>query len=60
MLNEVKKGERDDGQKKIFAEKLINQFEAESTCYYGSARLWDDGIILPSQTRKVLGYLIFI
>lgn len=36
-------------------EKLSNKFEKESNGYYGSARLWDDGVILPQETRKVLG-----
>jgi len=31
------------------------QFEAQSTPYYATARLWDDGIIEPQQTRDVLG-----
>jgi 3-methylcrotonyl-CoA carboxylase beta subunit len=30
------------------------QYEAEGHPYYGSARLWDDGIIEPAQTRRVL------
>jgi len=34
---------------------LIEQFERESTAYYSSSRLWDDGIIDPAQTRNVLG-----
>ncbi|GJN87647.1 hypothetical protein Rhopal_000602-T1 [Rhodotorula paludigena] len=36
-------------------EQLREQIEKESEAVFGSARLWDDGIILPSQTRKVLG-----
>jgi 3-methylcrotonyl-CoA carboxylase beta subunit len=31
------------------------QYEAEGHPYFGTARLWDDGIIEPSDTRKVLG-----
>jgi 3-methylcrotonyl-CoA carboxylase beta subunit len=31
------------------------QFEEQSTSYYATARLWDDGIIEPWQTRDVLG-----
>jgi 3-methylcrotonyl-CoA carboxylase beta subunit len=31
------------------------QFEEQSDPYYATARLWDDGIIEPSQTRDVLG-----
>ena len=31
------------------------QFEQQSDPYYATARLWDDGIIEPAQTRDVLG-----
>ena len=31
------------------------QYEAEGHPYYGTARLWDDGIIEPADTRKVIG-----
>jgi 3-methylcrotonyl-CoA carboxylase beta subunit len=30
------------------------QYEAEGQPYYGSARLWDDGIIAPADTRRVV------
>ena len=30
------------------------RYEAESEAYYATARLWDDGIIEPEQTRDVL------
>ncbi|MFH6785142.1 MULTISPECIES: carboxyl transferase domain-containing protein [Methylobacterium] len=30
-------------------------FEEEGSPYYATARLWDDGIILPEETRRVLG-----
>lgn len=36
-------------------EKIRQQYEAQSQAYYSSARLWDDGIIDPADTRKVLG-----
>ncbi|GAA5900294.1 hypothetical protein JCM6882_002299 [Rhodosporidiobolus microsporus] len=36
-------------------EKLREQIERESEAGYGSARLWDDGLILPRETRTVLG-----
>ena len=32
-----------------------DQFDRESSPYFATARLWDDGIILPSETRRVLG-----
>ncbi|MEL6289012.1 MAG: carboxyl transferase domain-containing protein, partial [Pseudomonadota bacterium] len=31
------------------------QFEAEGNPYHATARLWDDGIIAPSETRRVVG-----
>jgi 3-methylcrotonyl-CoA carboxylase beta subunit len=33
---------------------LVEQFENESTAYYSSSRLWDDGIIDPAETRDIL------
>ena len=35
------------------------QFDIQSSPYYASARLWDDGIIDPVQTRRVLGLSLF-
>lgn len=34
---------------------ILEKFEHESSSYYSSARLWDDGIIDPADTRRVLG-----
>lgn len=34
---------------------IIDQFEKEGSPYYSTARLWDDGIIDPAHTRKILG-----
>ncbi|KAK9759325.1 Carboxyl transferase domain [Popillia japonica] len=38
-----------------FERPIIKQFDKESSAYFSSARLWDDGIIDPKETRKVLG-----
>ncbi len=27
--------------------KIMDGYEKESSCYYSTARLWDDGVILP-------------
>ncbi len=35
--------------------KLIDQFSHESTALFATSRLWDDGIIDPRDTRRVLG-----
>jgi len=34
---------------------IIDRFEAEGSPYFSSARLWDDGVIDPADSRKVLG-----
>jgi len=34
---------------------IIKRFEHEGSPYYSSARLWDDGVIDPVDTRQVLG-----
>lgn len=35
--------------------QILNQYDKQSSAYYGSARLWDDGIIDPADTRKIIG-----
>uniref|UniRef100_UPI0027BA2DC8 carboxyl transferase domain-containing protein n=1 Tax=Escherichia coli TaxID=562 RepID=UPI0027BA2DC8 len=34
---------------------IREQYERERHPYYATARLWDDGIIAPADTRRVLG-----
>jgi 3-methylcrotonyl-CoA carboxylase beta subunit len=38
-----------------FRSSIKAQYERQSTPYYASARLWDDGIIDPIETRGTLG-----
>jgi 3-methylcrotonyl-CoA carboxylase beta subunit len=38
-----------------FKAPILEAFEREGSPYYASARLWDDGVITPSETRRVLG-----
>jgi 3-methylcrotonyl-CoA carboxylase beta subunit len=38
-----------------FKAPIREQYEAQGNPYYSTARLWDDGIIDPAQTRTVLG-----
>jgi 3-methylcrotonyl-CoA carboxylase beta subunit len=38
-----------------FKAPLLAQYEHQGHPYYASARLWDDGIIDPAETRMVLG-----
>ena len=34
---------------------MLDQFAHQSHPYYASARIWDDGVIDPADTRRVLG-----
>ncbi len=45
-----------DMLEQVTAQKL----DSQSTALYGSANLWDDGLIDPRDTRTVLGYLLDI
>ncbi len=38
-----------------FKQPILDQYESQGHPYYASARLWDDGIIAPADTRMVLG-----
>ena len=48
-------GSWSEEEEKSFKQPVIDQFERQSSPYYASARLWDDGIIDPADTRRVLG-----
>ena len=37
-----------------FKQPIREQYESEGNPYYATARLWDDGIITPAETRRVL------
>jgi 3-methylcrotonyl-CoA carboxylase beta subunit len=38
-----------------FKEPIREQYERQGSPYYSTARLWDDGVIDPVDTRTVLG-----
>jgi 3-methylcrotonyl-CoA carboxylase beta subunit len=46
-------------QEEEFKAPIRAQFETQGSPYYATARLWDDGIIDPAQTRRVLGLSLF-
>jgi len=45
----------DEGQLAMMKQMLQGKVDLESTCWYATARLWDDGIIDPADSRTVLG-----
>ena len=51
-----RRGDTWDGDaEEEFKTPIREQFERQSDAYYSTARLWDDGIIDPADTRTVLG-----
>jgi acetyl-CoA carboxylase carboxyltransferase component len=48
------KGEMAPEQKAEFERPILEKYEHEGSPYYSTARLWDDGIIDPLDTRKVI------
>jgi len=41
-------------EERAFKAPILDQYERQSGAYYASARLWDDGVIDPLDTRRVL------
>ncbi|KAK9942078.1 hypothetical protein M0R45_007767 [Rubus argutus] len=58
-INKKKQGiEWDKDEEEKFKAKVVEGYEREGNSYYSTARLWDDGIIDPADTRKVIGLSI--
>jgi 3-methylcrotonyl-CoA carboxylase beta subunit len=55
---EAKGGEWPAEDEAAFKDPIRERYEVEGSPYYATARLWDDGIIDPVQTRDVLGLAI--
>jgi 3-methylcrotonyl-CoA carboxylase beta subunit len=48
------RGEMDEAAREAFEAPILETYEREGSPYYSTARLWDDGIIDPLDTRRVL------
>jgi len=62
VLAQVKRDQKDklgekwsEQEEADFKQPIIDTYEHQGHPYYASARLWDDGIIDPADTRQVLG-----
>ena len=47
--------EMTDEEREEFMEPVLEKYEEEGNPYHSTARLWDDGVIDPVDTRMVLG-----
>ena len=43
-----------DAERDAFEAPILAEYEREGSPYYSTARLWDDGVIDPLDTRRVL------
>lgn len=44
-----------DEEEAEFKRPIVEQYQAQADAYYSTARLWDDGIIEPEDTRRIVG-----
>ena len=65
VLAQVKRDQKErageewsDQEEAAFKQPILDRYEEQGHPYYASARLWDDGVIDPAQTRQVLGLAI--
>ena len=65
VLTTVKRDQLARDQKELSAEDesairqpILEKYEREGSPYYSTARLWDDGILDPAQTRDALGLAV--
>ena len=52
---EAKGGSWSAEDEEAFKAPIRNQYEAQGHPYYATARLWDDGVVDPAQSRRTLG-----
>jgi 3-methylcrotonyl-CoA carboxylase beta subunit len=52
---EAKGGSWSKEEEEAFKQPILEQYDLHGHPYYASARLWDDGVIAPEDTRRVLG-----
>ncbi len=62
VLSQVKRAQKEkagetwsEAEEQEFKQPIIDKYEEQGHPYYASARLWDDGVIDPAETRQTLG-----
>ena len=54
VLSTVRGGFGTDAERDAFEAPILEDYEREGSPYFSTARLWDDGVIDPLDTRRVL------
>jgi len=57
---EAKGGKWSKDEEEKFKAPIRDQYERQGHPYYATARLWDDGVIDPADTRRVLGLALAV
>jgi 3-methylcrotonyl-CoA carboxylase beta subunit len=47
-------------EERLLKAPLLEQYNKQSSAYYSSSRLWDDGVIDPADTRRIVGMSLSI
>jgi len=62
VLAQVKQAQREAAGRPMseqelheFRQPILDNYDREGSPYFSTARLWDDGVIDPAETRNVLG-----
>ncbi len=55
---EAKGGTWAQAEEEAFKQPVLEQYERQGHPYYATARLWDDGVLAPADTRRALGLAI--
>jgi acetyl-CoA carboxylase carboxyltransferase component len=65
VLSTIKKEQLKSGGKELTDKEvenirrpILDKYEKEGSAYFSTSRLWDDGIIDPADTRRILGLAI--
>ena len=58
MLATVRGDFKSKDEENAFKAPILEQYERQGHPYYASARLWDDGVVDPADTRRLLGLAI--
>ena len=56
----AKGAEMNEAEARQFMQPILDKYEEEGSAFYSTSRLWDDGIIDPVDTRKIIGMAIAI
>lgn len=54
VMLELQKSKLKPEEYELFRKKIISKYQQQSTAYYATSRIWDDGIIDPINTRQAI------